>query len=105
MWEQELGIPRLEFPQTTMNFAGPIEDYERLVIQGNLKHPNQPLLNWQAGHCETYTDSKGRKTLVKPRHGDIKKIDGMVAGVMALSRARTETPQTSFYDNHALEIG
>jgi phage terminase large subunit-like protein len=89
-WEQELGIPRLEFPQTTMNFAGPIEDYERLVIQGNLKHPNQPLLNWQAGHCETYTDSKGRKTLVKPRHGDIKKIDGMVAGVMALSRARME---------------
>lgn len=89
-WEQEFGIPRVEFPQTTQQFAGPIEDYERLIIQGKLRHPSNPVLNWQAGHCETYTDSKGRKTLVKPRHGDNKKIDGMVAGVMALSQAVQE---------------
>ena len=92
-FEEQLGIPRVEFPQTTMNFAGPIEDYERLVIQGKLYHPDHSVMNWQAGHCETYTDSKGRKTLVKPKHGDIKKIDGMVAGVMSLFGA-IQAPRT-----------
>lgn len=96
-WEQELGIERVEFPQTTMQFAGPVEDYERLVIQGKLHHPNNPVLDWQAGHCETYSDTKGRKTLVKPRHGDIKKIDGMVAGVMALDAARKNATSDSDY--------
>lgn len=100
-WEQEIGITRIEFPQTTMMFAGPVADYERLVIQGNLKHPNHPVLNWQAGHCETYSDSKGRKTLVKPKHGDIKKIDGMVAGVMALHGARTGQ-SSSVYDTRGI---
>lgn len=83
-WEQELGIERIEFPQTTMMFAGPIDDYERLVIDHTLRHPNHPVMTWQAGHCQVYSDSKGRKTLVKPQHGEIKKIDGIVAGVMSL---------------------
>lgn len=82
--EQQQGITRVEFPQTTAMFAGPIDEYERRVIQGNLRHANHSILTWQAGHCQVHTDSKGRKTLIKPRHGDIKKIDGMVAGVMSL---------------------
>lgn len=82
--EQQHGITRIEFPQTTAMFAGPIDEYERRVIQGNLRHPNHAVFTWQAGHCQVHTDSKGRKTLIKPRHGDIKKIDGMVAGVMSL---------------------
>lgn len=81
--EDDLGFVRTEFPQTTQMFAGPIEEYERAIILGTLKHPNHPVLNWQAGHCQVHTDSKARKTLIKPKHGDIKKIDGMVAGVMA----------------------
>lgn len=82
--EQQIGITRIEFPQTTAMFAGPIDEYERRVIQGNLRHARHPVMTWQAGHCQVHTDSKARKTLIKPRHGDIKKIDGMVAGVMSL---------------------
>jgi phage terminase large subunit-like protein len=100
-WEESLGITRIEFPQTTMMFAGPVEDYERLVIQHKLKHPNHPVFNWQAGHCEVYSDSKARKTLVKPKHGDIKKIDGMVAGVMSLFGA-LNTDRPSVYETRGI---
>lgn len=103
-WFEELGIERIEFPQTTQQFAGPIEDYERLVIQGLAKHPNHPVLNWQAGHCEVHQDSKGRKTLVKPKHSSVKKIDGMVAGVMGLFGALAESGAAgSFYEDEELE--
>lgn len=97
------GIERIEFPQTTMMFAGPIEDFERLVIQGKLRHANNAVMNWQAGHCEAYTDSKARKTLVKPKHNDIKKIDGMVAGVMSLYGAMQPMPDTaSIYETRGI---
>lgn len=82
--EETHGIARIEFPQTMMMFSGPVDDYERVVIQGQLHHPDHPVMNWQAGHAETYSDAGGRKRLVKPRNNDIKKIDGMVAGVMSL---------------------
>ncbi len=106
-WEQEHGLERVEFPQTTLHFAGPVEDFERLVIQGKLHHADHPVLSWQAGHCQVHTDSKGRKTLVKPKHGDIKKIDGMVAGVMALANALSDDggEQFKYYETHQLEMG
>lgn len=105
--ERELGIPRCEFPQTTMVFAGPVADYERLVIQHTLHHDGHDLLRWQAGHCNVHTDSKGRKTLVKPKHGDHKKIDGMVAGVMALFGAIADANRVvlNYYETHELEVG
>ncbi len=106
-WEQEHGLERVEFPQTTMHFAGPVEDFERHVIQGKLRHADHPVMTWQAGHCQVYTDSKARKTLVKPRFGDIKKIDGMVAGVMGLANALSDDggEQFKFYETHQLEMG
>lgn len=105
--EQEHGIPRVEFQQSREMFAGPIDDYERLVVQGKLHHPNHPVFNWQAGHCEASIDAKRRKILVKPADSRIKKIDGMVAGVMSLFGAMTGDGglSYSFYETHQLEMG
>lgn len=85
--EEGTGIERVAFLQTVDNYTPIIEEFERLVIAGKAHHNGNPVLTWQAGHvCKKTTGqtSKG-SILVKPQNGDIKKIDGMVATLMALS--------------------
>ena len=96
--ENECGVTRLAFPQTIMNFAGPTAEFERLVIDGKLRHPDHPVLTWQAGHVQVKMDANANKRPVKPSDGDVKKIDGIVAAIMALSRAVANVPRGSVYE-------
>ncbi|MCI0352271.1 MAG: terminase large subunit [Acidobacteriales bacterium] len=99
---EECAIERLVFEQTWRNFASGTSEYERLVISGNLKHCNHPVLTWQAGHVQVKTDSNLGKRPVKPPHNDIKKIDGIVAGIMALSAAVQKLDFSSAYDTRGM---
>jgi len=86
-----LGIERVAFSQSMMRFASPTADFERLVIGGKLRHDGHPVLAWQAGHVQVKTDVNQNKRPVKPSKDDHRKIDGIVAGIMALAMAM-ETP-------------
>ena len=74
----------VKFPQTIMQFAAPTAEYERLLVNGKLLHNGNDVLTWQAGHCCVKSDLNHNIRPVKPEHGDIRTIDGIVAGVMAL---------------------
>src|SRR5262249_32597952 len=84
--ESKFGIPRFAFAQTTQNFAGPTGEFERLVIAGKMHHAGHPTLNWQIGHACCKTDANNNRRIQKPRRGDPKTVDGVVAGIMALGR-------------------
>jgi phage terminase large subunit-like protein len=98
--EEELGIERVAFRQTVMEFAAPTADFERLVIAGRLHHNGHPVLTWQAGHVEVKSDANGNKRPVKQNQnrGDHRTIDGIVAAIMALARASCAEPTGSVYD-------
>lgn len=83
--EFESGIERVEFKQTMANFAEPTGEFERLVSGGSLRHNGHPILTWQAGHVKVHCDGSGNKRPIKPKHGDPRKIDGIVAAIMGLS--------------------
>lgn len=85
--EVELDIPRMAFGQTINNFAGPSAEFERLVICGGLEHLGHPVQDWQIGNAKAWTDCNGNKRPVKPKPDDVRKIDGVVAAVMALAGA------------------
>lgn len=93
--QNEQGIPVVEYPQTIMQFAGPTAEYERLLIHGALHHPGNPVLTWQAGNVNIKTDANANKRPVKPPGPDYRKIDGIVAGIMAVGRAMARQPQAS----------
>ena len=88
----------VKFPQNIMAFAGPTAEYERLVLGGQLQHNKNGLLTWQAGHCKVWTDTNRNKRPVKPKAGDIRGVDGIVAGVMALSGAWAPPEPPSAYE-------
>lgn len=96
-----IGAERVPFDQSAKSFAAPMQDFERLVISGGLHHNGHPVLTWQIGHAMTRRNAAGYARPVKPKQGDIRKIDGVVAGIMALARAMLK-PTGSVYERRGL---
>lgn len=84
--EQEDGIKRVEFRQTIVNFAEATSELERLILSQRMHHNRNGLLAWQFNHVKVVTDASGNKRPVKPKPDDIRKIDGVVALIMAHAR-------------------
>jgi phage terminase large subunit-like protein len=95
---EDLGVERVEFKQTILHFAAPTADYERLLVDEKLLHPDHPILNWQAGHVQVVCDRNANKRPVKPPSDDHRKIDGIVAGIMALRAATADGLGVSEYE-------
>lgn len=73
----------VQFPQT-MAFMGPATgDFERFVLTRGIAHDNNAVLNWQISHTKVISDKNGSKKPIKPEEGDYRKIDGVVASIMA----------------------
>jgi len=66
------------------------KELERLVVEHKLNHLNNPVLNWNAQNATVETDSKGNICPVKPVHGSIQKVDGIISTIMALGLMRTQ---------------
>lgn len=102
--ETTTGIQRVSFGQTVGNFAGPTGELERLILGQGIYHNGHPVATWQMGHVEVSSDSNGNKRPRKPSQHSPKKIDGVVALIMALARAMagessgSVRPGTSVYD-------
>jgi phage terminase large subunit-like protein len=85
--ETETGIERREFAQTLKNFAGPCDEYERLLRLGKMRQNGNKILGWQTSHVKVKSDFNNNKRPVKPAKGkadDYKTIDGICADLMAL---------------------
>ena len=80
--EQYPGIECVEFPQSPSVMEGPIDGFEAALLAGELFHDDNPCMTWQAGHCEVRENARGHRILQKPKRGDVRKIDGLVASVM-----------------------
>lgn len=85
--EEGTGVARFAFAQDDKNFANPTLDFERLVIEGKLRHNDHPVLTWQIGHANAHIGWNKVKRVFKPTRGDVRTVDGVLAAIMALGRA------------------
>jgi len=91
-------INQIEYPQNANMMEKPIDDFEAAVIDQDLIHSNNPCLNWQAGHASTKMNDRGFRILKKPyKADDYRKIDGMVASVMAFWGTKQLPKRSSVY--------
>lgn len=79
------GLPMIEVRPTVLNFSEPMKTLEALVLQEKLKHDGDPVLAWMASNVVAHLDIKDNIYPRKERPEN--KIDGIVALIMALSRA------------------
>ena len=90
--QEEDGFSMVEFQQGYRSMTEPTKQLLGLLASGTLGHPNNPVLNWMAGNFAVETDAAGN---LKPsKKKSTEKIDGIVAGIMALGRMLV-APQTT----------
>jgi phage terminase large subunit-like protein len=68
-----------------LNFSEPMKTLEALVLQKRLAHDTDPVLAWMASNVVGHLDAKDNIYPRKERPEN--KIDGIVALIMAISRA------------------
>jgi phage terminase large subunit-like protein len=80
------GLPLVEIRQAPMFFTQPLIQVENLVLERKLEHDDNPVMTWMISNV-VVTKSKvtGLKHPTKAREEN--KIDGPVAGLLALGRA------------------
>lgn len=93
----ELGIDREKFSQSVSAFNEPTQDFERFVISREIEHNGNPVLSWQMGHATVKTDANANKKPIKPTPDDPKKIDGVIAGIMAFAAARAGDENANWF--------
>ena len=82
------GVRMVEIRATVQNFSAPMKEFEALVLSRRLHHNADPVMRWMVSNVVCFRDAKEN---IYPRKEQINnKIDGVVASIMALSRALTE---------------
>ncbi len=100
----EEGLTVIGFGMGFTSMAGPVKEFERLLLARKLRHGGNPILRWMAGNVAVKQDAAGN---LKPDKASSQgKIDGIVALVMALDRAmrHTQTKQSVYEDRGVLAL-
>lgn len=83
--EQAIEAKWVEFGQGTQSMSPALRELEQLILEGEIAHGDNPVLNWNAANAVVdSTDSSNRKLSKKKSVG---RIDGMVALAMAIGVA------------------
>lgn len=82
---EELGFTVVQFGQGYSSMSAPTKELMNLVLERRIAHGGNPVLRWMMDNVFVEQDSAGN---IKPsKKKSTEKIDGVVALVMALSRA------------------
>ena len=74
-----------EVPQQTKYLSEPMKQIEALVIDGRLHHDGNPVLTWMMSNVVAHEDAN--ENVFPRKEKPENKIDGVVALIMAMSRA------------------
>jgi len=78
--------------------AAPCQELERLVVSRQLRHGNNPILQWNATNTQLEIDAAGNKQPNKAKSTG--RIDGISALLTALNRLIRTDDTGSFIDNY-----
>lgn len=97
------GLPMVEIRQTVQNISEPMKELEALTLRRILAHGDCPILTWMASNVVAKLDVKDNIYPNKERPEN--KIDGIVALIMALSRAIAGVDHTPSLSDHITTHG
>lgn len=95
MSDEGVTLPLEPFGQGFKDMAPAVDEYERLLISGEMKQDGNPVMTYCITSSVVETDPAGNRKVTKERSNG--RVDGAVAGVMAAGRARAaKTRQPAF---------
>lgn len=102
------GAPMVQHRQGFASMSAPTKELQRLLLEGTAERPRyrhggNSLMRWQVDNFAVEMDPAGNVKPSKRHAGD--KIDGVVAGIMALDAATRATPvKRSAYEDRGMEV-
>lgn len=87
-------LPVQGFSQTFKSMAPALDEYERMLVSGELKHDGNPTMTWCAASAVVETDSSGNRKVTKRKATG--RVDGIVAAVMAAGISLKQEPEKTF---------
>ena len=96
----DAGIKMVPIQQGYRMMSPMCHDFEKHVLEGAVAHNNNPVMCWMISCVEVKSDRQGNIMPMKPRRNSSgKRIDGVVANIMALGRAALQVSTgNSIYD-------
>lgn len=79
------GVPMVLCKQTVANLSDPMKQFQALALDHRLHFNGDPVLTWMVSNVVCHVDVK--ENIYPRKDAPENKIDGVVAGIMALSRA------------------
>lgn len=98
----EDGLKAVKIPQRFEFLDGPTKMLTNLISGGVVEHFNDPVLKWMAGNVQLLLDSNGNQRPDKAKSKS--KIDGIVAGVIAMNRAMANPQQQKLDDPNRYKV-
>lgn len=97
------GITCIDMRQGFLSMSPPTKGLQRTILEGKFHHGNNPVTNWMINNCEVITDPAGNVKLDKAARVSRRKIDGIIAAIMAYSRIDAEpVPGPSIYETRGV---
>ena len=90
------GLVVYKHRQGYASMSEPTKELERLVLSGKVRHSGHPILRWQASNSTVTMDPAGNIKIIKAdaKGQGKKKVDGIIAAIMGLSRAMAVDVET-----------
>jgi len=96
----EDGFTMVETRQGMKSLSEPSKEFESLIVSRKIRHGGNPVLRWMVSNVGKKQDENENIRPVKT--SDKLRIDGVVAGIMALSRSITNNSGASTYETSDL---
>ena len=96
----EEGLPVVEYRQTVQNMSEPMKELEAMVMQRALQHDGCPVMAWMMSNVVAHVDAK--ENIYPRKEFPQNKIDGPVAGIMAIGRMLVSIEQASIYEDRGI---
>ena len=94
----EKGYKVADFSQTISTYSHPTKVFEKLVLEGKIKHDGNPVMEWMLSGCVTIVDHNEYIRVSKGlSQSNGKRIDGIIAAIMALGGSLSPPEEQSKY--------
>ncbi|KAF1043052.1 MAG: hypothetical protein GAK35_02372 [Herbaspirillum frisingense] len=98
---EDVSLPEFQpFGQGMKDMAPAVDEFERQLVAGTLRHNGNPVMTWNAANAVLASDDAGNRKVTKQRARG--RVDGVVAGVMAVAGTlalETEEDMDDFFND------
>lgn len=101
--QEGVSLPFVAFGQGFKDMAPAVDEYERRLLGGQLRHSGNPVMTWNAANAVVVTDPAGNRKVAKEKATG--RVDGTVAAIMATGASMSgQQSKPSVYESRGIRF-